>query len=128
MRKFDGGSKWDLRTLNLLGQHLNLRVIEPGVSLIHFTLWKFTLIAITQVALSNVAFDPKDIIEKARNRTRRRIESARVGLRILEIQALSQNRKPKHSQYSKWIRGIGKIENCKIVLDKHVYDWLYSNQ
>ena len=128
MRKFDGGSKWDLRTLNLLGQHLNLRVIDPGISLIHFILWKFTLIAITQVSLNNIAFDPNDIIEKSRSRIRRRIESARVGLRILEVQALARNEEPKHSQYSKWIRGIGKIENCKIVLNKQVYDWLYSNQ
>ena len=35
--------------LHLLGQYQNMRIIDPEVSLIHFIIWKFTLIALTQL-------------------------------------------------------------------------------
>ena len=49
MRKFDKGSRWDIIPLNLLGQYQNMRIIDPGVSLIQFIIWKFTLIVLTQL-------------------------------------------------------------------------------
>ena len=36
LRTFDKGSRWDIVTLNLFGPYQNLRMVDPGVSLIHF--------------------------------------------------------------------------------------------
>ena len=44
MRTFDKGPRWNDVVLNLFGQHGNGRIIDPGVSLIHFVLWKYILI------------------------------------------------------------------------------------
>ena len=51
MQKFDGGSSWDDVPLNLFGQDTTKRTIKPGISLIHFTIWKFILIHLTKLSL-----------------------------------------------------------------------------
>ena len=79
MRKFDRGERWDMQILNLFGQYLNLKVVDPGVSLIHFIIWKFLIIALTQMALKSSPFVASEIIELARRRIKRRIDG-HIGL------------------------------------------------
>ena len=66
LRTFDKGSRWDIVTLNLFGQYQNLRMVDPGVSLIHFVIWKCILIALTRVALDNVPFAALEVLELAK--------------------------------------------------------------
>ena len=46
-----------------------------------------------------------------RRRVKRKIDSAREGLRIEVVRAASRGIEPKAHRFSKWIRGIGTIEN-----------------
>ena len=66
LRTFDKGSRWGIVTLNLFGQYQNLRMVDPRVSLIHFIIWKFILIALTRVALDNVPFAAPEALEFAK--------------------------------------------------------------
>ena len=126
MRKFDKGDRWDDKVLNLVGQYPNLGIIPPGVSLIHFILWKFVLIALTQVAIKGEIFNVQTVIDYARKRVKRRVESARTGLQIIVVQAEARGKEPKYHQYTKWLRGIGTIVDGEIVLEDSSYNWLYT--
>ena len=127
MRKFDQGSRWNDVVLNLFGQHSNGRTVDPGVSLIHFVLWKYILISLVRVAKQKQAFDVREIISYAKKRLRRRISSAETGLRILSVRAESRGiQEPHFPQYNKWIRGIGKVESGNIILDVTFKKWLYE--
>ena len=125
MRSFDKGPRWNDVVLNLFGQHGNGRIIDPGVSLIHFVLWKYILISLVKVATQKQAFDAQAVIAYAKNRLRRRISAAETGLRILRVRAESRGAHELHfPQYAKWIRGIGKIESGNIILDDTFKKWL----
>ena len=124
MRKFDKGERWDMQVLNLLGQYPNLKVVDPGVSLIHFIIWKFIIISLTQMALKNSPFVASTVLELAKRRIKRRIDGARVGLRIIIIRAQAREAEPKYHQYIKWTKGIGEIVDHKIKLHEEVEEWL----
>jgi len=124
MRKFDKGERWDMQVLNLLGQYPNLKVVDPGVSLIHFIIWKFIIISLTQMALKNSPFVASTVLELAKRRIKRRIDGARVGLRIIIIRAQAREAEPKYHQYIKWTKGIGEIVDHKIKLHDEVEEWL----
>ena len=92
--------------------------------MIHFILWKFMLIALTQLAIKGEAFDAQSVIKHARRRVKRRIESARTGLKIIVVQAEARGKAPTCHQYIKWLKGIGTIIDDEIVLDDIVINWL----
>ena len=128
MREFDGGNHWNDKKLNLFGQYNSGKIIEPGISLIHFNLWKFILIQITQVSLHGKKFDVTEIIEFTRKRIKRKIETAKKSIRIIQVRQLARgNEKVRTPQFKKWIRGIGKIDNGKIVLHDALSNWLYNS-
>ena len=127
-RKFDGGSNWDNVTLNLFGQDETKRTITPGVSLVHFIVWKFILIHMTQVALEGTTFRINLVLDQARKRILRKIETARFNLRNICMAANARETAPRAPQYHKWIRGIGEVRPedgmLLIELSPTVLSWL----
>jgi len=129
--------------LNLLGQHSTTlirrvddtewpeevavrgKVIPPGLSLIHFIIWKFIIIHMTLLSISGMPFIVDNIISQAKKRIKRKIEGATVGLRCKVLAAEAKGREPKVPAYHKWVRGIGHIQdNRKLVLKKELQEWL----
>ena len=51
------------------------------------------------------------ILTQVRRRVKRKLDSAREGLRIEVVRADARGTEPKVSRFRKWIRGIGTIEN-----------------
>ena len=51
------------------------------------------------------------ILSQIRRRVRRKIDSAREGLRIEVVRAEARGIEPKAHKYHKWIKGIGTIVN-----------------
>ena len=127
-RKLDGGNNWDNVTLNLFGQDENKRTIAPGVSLVHFIVWKFIIIHMTQVALEGTTFRIEVVLDHAKKRILRKIDTARFNLRNICMAANARETSPKAPQYHKWINGIGevKIEDdmLKIELSPAMLAWL----
>ena len=81
-----------MQILNLFGQYPNFRVVDPGVSLIHFIIWKF----INNSSHPDSPFVASEFLELAMRRIKRRIDGARVGLRIIVIRAEAREVAPKY--------------------------------
>ena len=126
LRHIDGGVRWNDQLLNLMGQHHSITrvlsplpveaspssgIIPPGISLVHFCTWKFILIHLTLASLNGQPFMTDTILSQIRRRIRRKIDSAREGLRIEVVRAEARGIEPKAHKYHKWIKGIGTIVN-----------------
>jgi len=108
MRKFDEGDKWDEVKLNLFG--MRQRGVETGVSLIHFLLWKFTLIALTKKGKLGIPINTDDIIEWSKKRLQSRLAKLRIRLSKAQSRAAARERTPLVTVERKWVKGIGQIE------------------
>ena len=89
LRLLDGGSSWDDVRLNLFGaggapgvaiaedgtrvQTQSLGTIPPGVSMVHFIVWKFIFIAITTYNIKGTPISVTQIIENAQRRVEQRM-------------------------------------------------------
>ena len=143
LRIIDKGNKWDDKLLNLMGQHTeegmtsypnelfpratvgNHKVIPPGVSLIHFIVWKFIIIHMTKLSIKGTPFDPDEVLTQAKSRIAKKISSAKTGLTIAVTRAVAREKEPSVMAYKKWLRGIGIIvDNRYMVIDDLVIDWL----
>ena len=107
LREFDGGSRWDDEVLNLFGQSPMKGTIKPGVSLIHFIVWKFIIIHMTQLSIEGKAFRIGAVLDQARSRVARKINTAKFNLEAICMAAEARSTTPKAPQYKKWIGGIG---------------------
>ena len=130
MRKFDRGDKWDDTALNLFGHHPNKKIIPQGTSLVHFTLWKMAIIQMTQLSIEGTPFDINVVIERAKGRLKRKVDTARYNVSNIGIRAASRQITPRAPQYTKWLEGIGTIQEeedqIKLSLTKDFAEWLYK--
>ena len=124
LRLIDGGDRWDDPTLNLLGQFKNKKTIPPGVSLVHFIVWKFILIHMTHLSLHKTPFRVEEVLKQAKGRISRKIETAKYQLQCIKVRAEARQESPKHPQVTKWMRGIGEIAEGVLSLKRSVKEWL----
>jgi len=127
LRRVDGGVSWDDQVLNLFGHNSFKGIVPPGISMIHFIVWKFILISMTQLSLENKPFVPAEVLKKAKARIKRKIEVARYNLEVLHVRARARGQDLKAPQYRKWTRGIGEIEDNKIVLYDSIVEWIIED-
>ena len=95
--------------------------------MIHFIVWKFILIGMTQLSLENKPFVPSVVLRKAKARIKRKIGVARYNLETLYTRAQARGLDLKAPQYIKWTRGIGEVEENKIILYDSIVDWIDDN-
>ena len=130
MRKFDKGERWDDTALNLFGHYSNKKIISHGTSLIHFVLWKMTIIQMTQLSIEGTPFSMDTVIERAKGRIRRKIETAKYNINVISQRASARQTIPRAPQFVKWLAGIGEVEvlddTLKIFLSQELIDWLYK--
>jgi len=124
MRKFDKGERWDDPVLNLFGQHKNKGIIPLGVSLVHFTIWKFILIHMTQLSIEKKPFVCTNVIEQAKKRVKRKIEIAQDNLKAIHITARAKGTTPRAQQYTKWTLGICTVQEDTLIHSDELTEWL----
>ena len=71
-----------------------MQMVEEGVSMVHFIVWKFIFIAITKLNLHGTPVSALEIQEKAQQRVRDRITALKVRLRKIAIVAQAKNKDP----------------------------------
>ena len=129
MRVLDKGTKWNCLSLNLLGMHPGMRMIPPGISMVHFILWKFILIKLTTVSLSNELFSASLVLESAKRRIEKRILTARQEADIIKRRALVRDREPDYGKLNKWLKGIGEVNSDgRVALSDEFVRWLWPPQ
>ena len=101
LRSFDNGERWNDRSLNLLGTYRDRGIVDHGVSLIHFIVWKFILIALTSLSVNGTPFDVNQILESAKARVYKRIATARYMARKIALRAATRGLTPS---YAAWPR------------------------
>lgn len=87
----------------------SLRMVDEGVSMVHFVVWKFIFIAITMRSLYGTQVSALDIHERAQKRVRDRLSSLKVRLRTIRIKAQAKEKAPNYRKERKWVAGLGEI-------------------
>ena len=81
-----------------------------------------------QLSLQGTTFRIEIVLDQARRRVARKIESAQYNLRNICMAACARGETPKAPQYIKWTNGIGTVnqedEMLKIDLLPSVKTWL----
>ena len=125
LRPIDGGHTWDDVALNLFGQLPGGKSIPPGVSLMHFIVWKFIIIDMTMLSLKKIPFDISIVLEKACARIQRKLSKTRLEIALEVFKAQARGRPPDLRRYVRWLEGIGKINlDFEIELTPEVGSWL----
>ena len=125
LRPIDGGHSWDDVALNLFGQLPGGKSIPPGVSLMHFIVWKFIIIDMTLLSLKKIPFDISIVLEKACARIQRKLSKTRLEIALEVFKAQARGRPPDLRRYVRWLEGIGKINlDFEIELTPEVGSWL----
>ena len=123
-RVLNGSTDWNDEKLNLLGEYANKAVIPPGISLIHFMVWKRILIELIAGGLSTKAFSQDTVLKAAAKRLERRLKTAEME-RLKTLQrANARNEKPNFSRLQKWLDGTGALVDDRIVLHETVVDFI----
>jgi hypothetical protein len=141
LRLLDGGNRWDDARLNLFGMGAqpsvaisregevietpSMKMVDVGVSMVHFIVWKFIFIAITKLNLYGTPVSATEIQEQAQNRVKDRIKALTVRLRKKLVVAQAKNKPPNFDKERKWIRGLGDISDTGELTMNEAYDlWL----
>ena len=91
LRSIDGGEKWDdvklnihgeRSTPNIFGERSTKAIVPPGVSLVHFIVWKYLLIELTKTGMGNVyvTFSTGKVLSAATKRLKLRLGAADIEL------------------------------------------------
>ena len=100
--------------------------MPPGVSLVHFVVWKYVLIELTKMGTESHIFSQDTVLKSASKRLERRLKTAEVE-RLKALQrANARGEVPNFDKIKKWLRGIGDITDGKITLKKEVTEFLNS--
>ena len=106
--------------------------IPEGTSTLHFIMWKFILIQLTILSLKGVPIDSNKIIKHGLRRLNNRIKTVRYEITrtknkvAAKYKEMSEERKkanpilPELNKFSRWVEGLGKIENNELVLKKEL--------
>ena len=124
MREIDGAKNWRDGKLNLLGEFEDRSVVPPGVSLIHFIIWKFILIELTKVGLQGSCFSQDAVLAAAAQRVQKRIAVAEMECRKVELKAKARKTVPDYTKIRKWIKGIGEIVDGRIKIYEQVLQFV----
>ena len=127
LRDIDEGTDWNDSKLNLLGVYQNGAIVSRGVSMVHFVVWKFIIIQLTDNSFNGTPIRGDAILDMAQRRIHTRIgraiQEARECLRRAEAKG-DVNSRLDHVRA--WLKGIGTIdEEGKVTLVKKLHDWLY---
>ena len=79
------------------------------MSLIHFIVWKFILIALTSLSVNGTPFDVILILESAKARVYKRIATAKYMARKIALRAASRGLTPSFAALRKWLSGIAEV-------------------
>ena len=127
LRDIDGGTDWNDSKLNLLGVYENGAVVSKGVSMVHFVVWKFIIIQLTDNSFNGTPIRGDVILDMAQRRIHTRIGKAIQEVReCLRRAEAKGEEKPRLDHVRSWLKGIGTIDaegNVKLV--KKLHDWLY---
>ena len=119
LRVFDKGQRWDDRKLNLFGINDMKGRIPDGTSALHFMMWKFILIQMTQMSLKKQAFDSEEIIKYAVRRLHSRVKTAEYKIIMIRNKAFAQSKSPDYGTIARWTEGIADIHKDSGVLTPH---------
>ena len=85
-------------------------IIPSGTSTLHFMLWKFTLIQLTQASLHGKPINPSVIIDHACQRVNRRIKALQHDIHCEFCKAQSRDCEPSLQRFSTKLAGIGEVD------------------
>ena len=91
-----------------------------ATSTLHFMLWKFTLIQLTQASLHGKPISPTDIIDRACQRVNRRIKSLQYEIHCEFCRAQSRESEPSLQKFSTKLAGIGEVDPLNGTVTLHV--------
>ena len=111
LRTIDKGTSWDDAKLNLLGEYDNRGTIPPGISMVHFNVWKFILIDITKKGIKDAPFLPEKVLKSSATRINKRLESIQYVITSTINRADARGIRPSFEAPRKWIRGLGAIDD-----------------
>ena len=125
LRAVDGGGAWDDVALNLFGQRQGGRFVPPGISLLHFIVWKFIIIDMTLLSLKKTPFDITRVLERACARTHRKLSKTRMEVALAVLKAQARDRPPDLRRFNRWLEGIGRIhpESFEMDLTPEIESW-----
>jgi hypothetical protein len=110
MREFDGGGVWDDVQMNLFGVNDMKGIIPSGTSTLHFMLWKFTLIQLTQASLQGKPISPTSIIDRACLRVNRRVKALQHEIHCEFCRAQSRECEPSLQKIITKLAGLGEVD------------------
>ena len=87
LREIDGGEKWNQIPLNLLGVTTMGGVVPPGISVIHFCVWKQIIIE-----LMSSTFNPRAVLARAISRLQDRLDAFAKAKDIERLTLLAKGR------------------------------------
>ena len=87
------------------------KVAPRGISMVHFIMWKFIMIAITANSMDGLPVSALSIIDNARRRVKDRLTKLKVRLSKKVAQALSRCQPVNLAAERKWIEGLGSIDD-----------------
>ena len=127
LRALEGGGPWLDYHMNLMatgwtdcvaiplgGDNVwvpSRKVAPRGISMVHFIMWKFIMIAITANSMDGLPVSALSIIDNARRRVKDRLTKLKVRLSKKVAQALSRCQPVNLAAERKWIEGLGSIDD-----------------
>ena len=81
-------------------------------------------IHMAQLSLHKTPVSVEEVLRQAKRRIGRKIETAKHQLQCIRVRAEARQETPKHSQISKWMRGIGDVADGILSLHSRVTEWL----
>ena len=102
--------------LNLFGINDMKGRIPDGTLALHFMMWKFILIQMTQMSLKKQAFDSEEIIKYAVRRLHSRVKTAEYKIIMIRNKAFAQSKSPDYGTIARWTEGIADIHKDSGVL------------
>ena len=96
--------------------------------MIHFALWKHTLIALTKKGMQGTPIDTDAIIERSKGRIKARLTKLKIRLVKESNRAAARVRPPRVKAEQKWTAGIGEVEvdelTAHFVASEALESWL----
>ena len=133
LRSIDGEENWDdvklnmhgeRSTPNMFGERSTKAIVPPGVSLVHFIVWKYILIELTKTGMGNTTFSTSRVLSAAAKRLKRRLGAADIEHRKRCMYAIARGEEPTFEKLTKWLHGIGKLVDGRIVISEKVLEFV----